>query len=433
MNTSSILHEVQLYRRRENFANAFKVIGVIVLAMIAAWLALILAGQTQGHGERAVEGATFFIGFLLWFLFFGALFSTISFAILFWPFAFYFWANIKVVRQRTLLSLIQTALETGSPLPNMIRAYAVGCGRWYAARLERFAAALDSGLSIDEAVRNNWGLFRYDVAGMIRLGGDAPETLQAMESVAQDERDFSMFQTSLTVRAVYLFTLAGYMVTIMSGVFVFIVPQFEKIFKDFDTDLPGLTRWVCTTAAWFVSYWYIFMWIPPLVGIGFLVYLILQTNIIVVRPFGFRRMFRSTDAAKFLMVFATGMRHRFPIPAILEMYCWTVPSHHLCRKGTKIQTAIEKGCDWIDAVHRAGFVSGPEAALLQTAERTGNTAAVLDQLARSKERSQIRRDDLFSKIVFIPLVFLFAAVIGTFVIAMFLPMIKLITAMSAAI
>jgi type II secretory pathway component PulF len=115
------------------------------------------------------------------------------------------------------------------------------------------------------------------------------------------------------------------------------------------------------------------------------------------------------------------------------MYRWTVPSAYLRQKGTAIQRAVEQGHDWIDAVCRSGFASAPEASLLHSAERTGNTAAVLEQLAQSKERSQIRKDELFSKLAFILLIFLFAAVIGTIVIAMFLPLIELITSVAASI
>jgi type II secretory pathway component PulF len=68
--------------------------------------------------------------------------------------------------------------------------------------------------------------------------------------------------------------------------------------------------------------------------------------------------------------------------------------------------------------------------LLRSAQRTGNTAAVLDQLAHSKERSQMRKDDLFSKLAFIPLVFLLAAVIGFIVIGMFMPLVTLIVALT---
>jgi type II secretory pathway component PulF len=220
------------------------------------------------------------------------------------------------------------------------------------------------------------------------------------------------------------------MLLVMTFVFCKIVPQFEMIFQDFDTELPAMTTLIIGISQLCSNYWYLGMPCMMLIALALVTYLILQTGCFVFRPFGFRRMFRSTDSAKFLLVFAAGVRRRFSIPAILTMYNWTVPSEYLRRKAVRIRAAIESGGDWIDAVCRSGFVNVPEASLLRSAQRTGNTAVVLEQLAHSKERSQMRRDDLLSKLVFVPLMFLLGAVVGTFAIAMFLPLISLIMALT---
>ena len=419
-----ILQEVRFCRQSENFMNVLRFVGVFCLALVVAGCAMLVTAP-----DRVGETISF-IALAAAFLFFWTISSAIMFVLLFWPFLLYFWGTVNVVRQRTLLSLIQTAVETNTPLQNIIRVYASGCWSRYAARLERFAAALDSGRTLEDAVRENPGLFRYDIAGIIRLGGGDPESLRSLETVGNDERDFAAIRTNSLIRIAYLCVLGASMLLVMNFVLIFIVPQFEKIFKDFDTELPVLTLYVTLLSRCFVRYWYLGAPLIPLVALAFIAYLILQTNVFVVRPWGFRRMFRSTDSAKFLMVLAVGMRRRVPIPAIMEMYRRTVPCDYLRNKGVRIQKVVEGGGDWIDAARRANFVNAPEAALLRSAERTGNTATVLDQLAQSKERSQIRKDDLFSKLMFIPLVWLLAAFIGVFVIAMFLPLLKLVTSLS---
>ena len=424
LNISSILYEVRNRRSSENVANCFKFIGICCLALLAANIIMFFAIPP----DQMLEFTSVTLGIL----FFGTINLAFNFLFLFWPFLLYFLANVQVVRQRTLLSLFQTAVETGKPLQDIVRAYAASCSWNHAVRLNRFAAALDSGLTLEAAVHENRGLFRYDVAGMIRLGGDAPETLRSLEDVAQDERNFTAILTNTLIRIVYLCTIVLWMFWVMTFFLIKIIPEFRKVFQEFDSQLPDLTNVVVGISDWFVNYWFL---ISPLVMVFAalaIIFMVLQTNVVIFRPIGFRRIFRSTDTAKFLRLFSVGVRHRFPIPTILEMYRWTVPSEYLRQKGWKVQNAIEKGRDWIDAVRREGFVNGPEASLLQSAQRTGNTAAVLEQLAQSKERSQIRKDDLFSKLVFIPLVFLLGAVIGTFVIAMFLPLIKLITDLSAS-
>jgi type II secretory pathway component PulF len=419
----AIYHEVRSRRYSENVANIFKLIGIFCLAIVAAYIAMLIAAP-----HRAMETTN--VMFLLFWLFFGVAFGVGASLIgIFFPIVLYFWASVKAAQQWTLLSLLQTSIETGKPLQGIIRAYAGGGSGWNSAQLNRFADSLESGNSLDVAIREHKGLFRYDVAGMVKLG-DSPETLRSLETVAQDERDFAGIRTFTVIRVIYLCVVALHMLPIVSFIMINIAPQFEIIFSEFETSMPALTVAVISMSEVFICYWYLGFPFILLFGLAAIAYLILQTNAVVFRPFGLRRVFLSTDSAKFLRVFLVGVRHRFAIPAILERYRWTVPSDYLRKKAVRIQQSVEQGGIWIDSVLRAGFVSRPEASLLQSAQRTGNLATVLDQLAQSKERSQIRKDDFFSKMAFIPLVLLFGAFIGVFVIGMFIPILKLITDLS---
>jgi type II secretory pathway component PulF len=38
---------------------------------------------------------------------------------------------------------------------------------------------------------------------------------------------------------------------------IFWIPRCEKLFKDFNMDLPPLTRWVLAVSWWVGSYWYV--------------------------------------------------------------------------------------------------------------------------------------------------------------------------------
>ena len=44
---------------------------------------------------------------------------------------------------------------------------------------------------------------------------------------------------------------------VTAGLLIFVVPQFESLFKGFGADLPALTRGVITLSKWFESYWYL--------------------------------------------------------------------------------------------------------------------------------------------------------------------------------
>ena len=54
-------------------------------------------------------------------------------------------------------------------------------------------------------------------------------------------------------------------VGILTFIMIFIIPKFEKIFKDFNMKLPGLTQMLMDTSRWFANYWYVL----PLFPLGF--------------------------------------------------------------------------------------------------------------------------------------------------------------------
>ena len=39
-------------------------------------------------------------------------------------------------------------------------------------------------------------------------------------------------------------------ISIVSGIMIFVIPKFEEIFNDFDTELPGLTQWLINASNW---------------------------------------------------------------------------------------------------------------------------------------------------------------------------------------
>jgi len=438
MNTTTIdipriLKEVRRAKNRENWRNVLKlfcvlfIVGVVFCVITGTAMSLPDPVNPERYANLPEYlGVLAIVLLIIW-----PIHAVFLLFVLFWPFLLYFWANVQTVRQRTLLSLAQASLETKTSLANMIRAYAAGCySPFYRRRLGYFADSLDRGNSLEQAVQENGQVFRHDIVSMIQLGGDHPDTLDSLEQVAREERDFSAVKTQSIVRVAYLGVIFSFMAFITAWLMIFILPTFEKMFIEFETTLPALTQLVMKMSNFAVCYWFLVMPVIIAVVLFVITFLILQTGAVTVRPRLLRRYFRNADSARLLRVFSVGMKHRVAVPYILDVYRRSVPSRWLKKKSLRILRRIQQGQDWIKSLRRAGFIDGPEASLLESAERTGNTPAVLGQLALTRDRMQIRKDDLFGKLVFLPCIFAFGAAVGLIVVAMFLPMVKLITDMS---
>ena len=51
-------------------------------------------------------------------------------------------------------------------------------------------------------------------------------------------------------------------VIILCFIMIFIMPKFEKIFKDFNMTLPAITLFLMATSRWFSNYWYVLPLFP---------------------------------------------------------------------------------------------------------------------------------------------------------------------------
>jgi type II secretory pathway component PulF len=91
---------------------------------------------------------------------------------------------------------------------------------------------------------------------------------------------------------------------------------------------------------------------------------------------------------------------------------------------------LQGGGDWIDALARARVVRPAEAALLKTAEKTRNLPWALRQIATRRDRSAIYRLSALVQVGYPMLILLLGALVGFFVVSMFIPIVHLIDAMS---
>jgi type IV pilus assembly protein PilC len=350
--------------------------------------------------------------------------------ICFIPLIFYFWARLVEMRRRVLLSLLQTAMETGTPPAEMIRAHAAAGAGGLRGALEQLARSLERGVSLVAALGQNPSLARYDVCGILALGKEDSQTLKTLEAVSQDTRNRVVSESHSVFRVGYLLSLIFPMIGVAVFLMMWIVPQFIKIFEEFGVRLPMLTLLIVAVAEFFIDFWFLLFPIVPLVIVALIFYLLMQTDVVTLRPIGLRRLFRSIDAARFLRIFGTGLKNQVPIPDSIDTYHRVVGSASLKGMAQRINKKIKSGGNWIEAFRESGMVTKGESRLLESAQRAGNLTTVIDQIATSKELKHSGTNDLVSKFLFIPCLMLIGATVGLFVIGMFLPMVELIRALS---
>lgn len=320
--------------------------------------------------------------------------------------------------QQSLIWMLSHAAERDLPLSPSVRAFAqertdeVGFRAW------RLAEALDAGMPLDLAMLR--AKFRPTLPLLVaaRVGQAYGVMPAALRSAVLEQRGFDRVLRNLVERLLFMLTAIFVFALILSFVMIIIIPTFEKMFKEFELDLPRITKLVIALSQMAVTWWsvgapvYLLIWLALM--LGFLHYVgWLPWNF---PGLGWLRL--RYDRTVVLRTLALTVDQKRPIDHALATLEFAFPTTAIRRRLAKALLAVRQGSDWPEALQRAGLISGYEQAVLASAERVGNVAWALQMLAENGVRRLTQRLRVITAILtsiafcgFSLLVLMFAAAI----------------------
>src|ERR687886_208751 len=123
--------------------------------------------------------------------------------------------------------------------------------------LQQVRKDVEAGISLSDALRKHPDIFNDLYVAMVEageLGGILEATLQRVAD--QLEKDDSL-RRQVKSAMMYPSLIGGFAVTVLIALVTFLVPVFEKIFKDFGGDLPPITKVTVLISHFVTGQWYI--------------------------------------------------------------------------------------------------------------------------------------------------------------------------------
>src|ERR671917_88689 len=118
---------------------------------------------------------------------------------------------------------------------------------------------VEAGISLSDAMRKHPDIFNDLYVAMVEageLGGILESTLQRVAD--QLEKDDSL-RRQVKSAMMYPMLIGGFAVTVLLALVTFLVPVFEKVFKDFGGDLPAITKVTVGLSHLMTQKWYLFI------------------------------------------------------------------------------------------------------------------------------------------------------------------------------
>ena len=297
--------------------------------------------------------------------------------------------------------------------------------------------AVESGGTFSEALGQYPRTFDKLYINMVKAG-EAGGVLDSVlgrlaEFMEKAERIKGKIKSAMTYPVVVLVAALG----ILTFLMVFIIPKFAEIFTDLlgGKALPPITQFVIGLSDAVANQWYVFL------GGGFgaviLFKLLKQTprgaatlDKVKMRTPLFGQLVRKTAVARFARTLGTLMQSGVPILQALNIVRDTAGNQVVADAIQKIHDSVKEGESVAMPMEASGVFPGMVVSMVDVGEETGALPEMLVRVADGyDEEVDMAVEALTSIIEPIMIVFL-ALIIGTIVIAMFVPLISIVSEMS---
>jgi type II secretory pathway component PulF len=336
--------------------------------------------------------------------------------------------RMHTVRRATLLKTMAQAVERGLPLVPFLAALADEAGGVWSHRLRLLSDSLDAGTAIPLALESVPRLLPAEILGIIRVAAQSGRLAAALNECAAALS--SDFEQSRAMNVLGLFTYLAMVGPVFLGCLGFvsywIIPKFRFIFAGFGLELPPLTQSLIDASAWFADYWFVLpLMLLALILLGMIEAIVgLPATINPLWLMKSRHPRRMMPAVLRALSFAVEGRR----PLNSSLATMATCSKDLAGKQclAMAASAVSAGANCWSILHSLKIVHAGELALLAAGERVGNLPWVLRCLAEVAERRRSHRTRVLYEVLRPLLILLIGIVVGWFVLALFMPIVKMI-------
>ena len=226
-------------------------------------------------------------------------------------------------------------------------------------------------------------------------------------------------------------------VAIVSMIMIFVIPKFEQIFKDFKTDLPGITKVLLAVSRWFANeYGWAYVLFSPII-ITLLIKLIRMSeggkfavDVVKLKIPILGSILAKTAIARFTRTLGTLISAGVPILDALNITKETCGNEVYSRALIKVHDAIREGESMADPLRATKVCDALVVNMIDVGEETGDLDKMLIKIADNYDNDV---DVLVGSLISIlepVMVVILGVIVGFIVIALFAPMIALIQSVS---
>lgn len=346
--------------------------------------------------------------------------------------------------RRILLWMLAVAAERQVPLHEAVDAFAEGRSDELGRRAKQLGDMLEQGIPLPLAIRKSKNTLPRDAMLATQLGY-ASDTLDVTlrKTISDNDRmasmkkalfDKSFYFLILLMMLAYVLWQVSRTPMVYAGLTSGATPRIAETWpvqiNDFEMTVSPVTRLAIRFMEICQSLWVVYIFVAVIAAV-WLIYGMLQYIGLPIPELPWsKKLIGRTDNPVLLRQLACHVKQQKTIRSALEVITQLYPRRRIRINLNDVATRMDRGEHWCDSLLANKLLTRHDVAILKSAERVGNLAWALDEVAEHNLNRLEHRLELLTSILN-PVIILFVAVmVGVVAVALFLPIIAVVEGMS---
>jgi type IV pilus assembly protein PilC len=300
--------------------------------------------------------------------------------------------------------------------------------------INKVADSVQEGSTFSEGLAQHPRLFNDLYVNMVRAGEIGGVLELVLTRLAEFQEKAQKVKNKVVAAMVYPIIVLLLAMGIMTFLLIFIVPKFEAIFHDMlgDKPLPTITLFVIGISDFMQTYWPVLLGVMvALFAAGKISARTIAGHAIIdrakLRAPLFGDLIRKTSISRFSRTLGTLVTSGVPILQALEITRKTAGNMVIARAISQVHDSVKEGESITQPLEASGAFPPMVISMIDVGEETGQLPEMLLKIAEVYDDEVDNSVAALTSLLEPVMIVLLALIVGTIVIALFMPLISIIS------
>jgi type IV pilus assembly protein PilC len=295
-------------------------------------------------------------------------------------------------------------------------------------------ADVESGTALSKAMAKHPLYFNDLYCSLVHAGEEAGVLEVLLDKIATYLEKSEALKTKVKKALTYPAIVLVFAFVVTAILLIFVIPVFDDLFKGFGAELPALTRTVIQISQVFQEYWFLILGLPVVAVVGFLegrkrsrkFYQLVDRWVLQIPLIG--DLVATSANARFARTLSTLFSGGVPLVDAMTSVAGATGNYVYEKAVLEMRESVSIGQQLNFAMRQSTLFPDMVIQMVAIGEEAGSLGDMLAKVADFYEAEVDNKVDTLTTFIEPALMAFLAVVVGTLVIAMYLPIFKLASA-----